>query len=200
MADSPDFLPLFPLQTVLFPDGVLPLKVFEARYMDMVSECLRTDALFGVVLIEQGQETGAPALPHALGTAAVIANWDMAQAGVLNIVARGTRRFRILERSVESQGLQRARVEWLAERNEAVPPQLAELVPLMQAIAEDAGEERLPPPHRYDDAAWLGYRYAEVLPISMRARQKLLELDDAVSRLEIMQQYLVQHGLLKRAP
>lgn len=200
MADTPDFLPLFPLQTVLFPDGVLPLKVFEARYMDMVSECLRTDAPFGVVLIEQGQETGAPALPHALGTAAVIARWDMAQAGVLEIVARGTRRFRILERSVEADGLQRARVQWLEERTEAVPPPLAELVPLMQAIAEDAGEERLPPPHRYDDAAWLGYRYAEVLPIPMRARQKLLELDDAVSRLEIMQQYLVQHGLLKRTP
>lgn len=196
-AGASEFLPLFPLQSVLFPGGVLPLRIFEARYMDMARACMKTDAPFGVVLIAQGQEVGAPALPHPVGTSAAIGKWDMAELGLLEIVAHGGRRFRILERTVEAGGLQRARVEWLADRQVPVPAPFQNLVPLMQAIARDVGEARMPLPHDFGDAAWLGYRYAEVLPIPMVARQKLLELDDDVSRLEIIQQYLMQHGLLK---
>jgi Lon protease-like protein len=101
----PDEISLFPLHTVLFPGGLLPLRVFEPRYMEMVSACLRGNEPFGVCLIREGREVGAPAVPHSVGCLARIAQWDMQQLGVLNIVARGERRFRIVERSVQPDGL-----------------------------------------------------------------------------------------------
>lgn len=190
-------LPIFPLNTVLFPGGVLPLKIFEQRYMAMAKDCLRDETPFGVNLIAQGQEVGAPALPHAVGSSARITEWDMPQLGVLRVSARGGRRFRILTRSTDSQGLIRAQVQWLAEEPELpVPAALAGLLPLLRAIVAEAGEERFPPPQAFDDAVWVGYRFAEVLPIPMAARQKLLELDDSLSRLEIVQAYLQQKGVL----
>lgn len=192
----PDRLPLFPLKTVLFPDGVLPLRVFEARYMDMVTCCMREDAGFGVCLIAAGEEVGETAVPHPVGTEARIEQWDMAQAGVLNLLTRGARRFRIEDHEVERDGLLVARVRWLEELPaEAVPEAQADLLPLLKTIVAELGE-RLPPPHRFDDAAWVGARYTELLPIPLLAKQKLLELDDPLSRLEILQKYLREHGLL----
>ncbi|ANQ86981.1 ATP-dependent protease La [Azoarcus olearius] len=192
-------LPLFPLNTVLFPDGLLPLRVFEARYMDMVTRCLRDGASFGVCLIAAGPEVGDAAIPHAVGTEALIEQWGMAEPGVLSIVVRGGRRFRIEDHEVERDGLLTGTVRWLAQpAPEAVPAGQAELLPLLKAIVGELGD-RLPEPHRFDDAAWVGARYAEVLPIPLVARQKLLELDDVVSRLEIVQQFLHQRGLLKTA-
>lgn len=190
-------LPIFPLNTVLFPGGVLPLKIFEQRYMTLAKACLRDEAPFGVCLIAQGQEVGTPALPHAVGSSARITEWDMPQLGVLRVTARGGRRFRILSRQVDDEGLIRAQVQWLAEEPERpVPPQLAGLLPLLRAIAAEAGEERFPPPQAFDDAVWVGYRFAEVLPIPLAARQKLLELEDSLSRLEIIQAFLQQKGVL----
>lgn len=192
-------LPLFPLNTVLFPEGLLPLRVFEARYMDMVTRCLREGASFGVCLIAAGPEVGEAAIPHPVGTEALIEQWDMAEQGVLSIVVRGGRRFRIEDHEVERDGLLTGTVRWLAEpAPEAVPAAQAELLPLLKAIVGELGD-RLPEPHRFDDAAWVGARYTELLPIPMVARQKLLELDDVVSRLEIIQQFLHQRGLLKAA-
>jgi len=98
---------LFPLQTVLFPGGLLPLRLFEQRYLEMAKGCLREDRPFGVCRIREGQEVGDPATPETVGCLARIAHWDMAQLGVLNIVARGEGRFRILERHVERDGLVR---------------------------------------------------------------------------------------------
>lgn len=192
-------LPLFPLNTVLFPGGLLPLRIFEARYMDMVTRCLREDAAFGVCLIAAGPEVGEAAIPHPVGTEARIEQWEMTEPGVLSIVVRGHRRFRIEDHEVERDGLLVGTVRWLAEPAAVpVPPGQAELLPLLKAIAGELGD-RLPEPHRFDDAAWVGARYAELLPIPMVARQKLLELDDVVSRLEIIQQFLQQRGLLKTA-
>ena len=192
----PDRLPLFPLKTVLFPGGVLPLRVFEARYMDMVTRCMREDASFGVCLIAAGEEVGETAVPHPVGTEARIEQWDMAQAGVLNLLTRGARRFRIEDHEVERDGLLVARVRWLEELPaEAVPEAQADLLPLLKTIVAELGE-RLPPPHLFDDAAWVGARYTELLPIPLLAKQKLLELDDPLSRLEILQKYLREHGLL----
>jgi Lon protease-like protein len=191
-------LPLFPLQTVLFPGGALAMRVFEPRYMSLVKECLRSESPFGVCLIAEGKETGAPALPQAVGVAARIATWDMAQLGVLNIVVRGGERFRILAHKADREGLIRARIEPLAAEDLLpVPQALRALLPLLRAMAEDAGPERLPPPHRFDDAAWVGYRFCELLPIPVIARQKLLELDDPVSRLEIVFKFLSQRGLIR---
>ncbi len=190
-------LPLFPLQAVLFPGGLLGLRVFEPRYMSMAKECLKRDSPFGVCLIAQGQETGTPAVPHAVGVVARIVAWDMLQLGVLNLTVRGEERFRILSREADREGLVRARVEPIpAEAALPVPQAYAALVPLLQAMAADAGAQRLPPPHRFADAAWVGYRFCELLPMPVIARQKLLELDDPLSRLEIVFRFLAQRGLV----
>jgi uncharacterized protein len=195
-------LPLFPLRAVLFPGGALPLKIFERRYMDMVAACMKERTPFGVCLIAEGAEVaqpgGAPAVPHDVGTVARIAEWDMAQLGVLHVVAHGEARFRILSRHVEASGLMRAETELLRpEPAQEIPAAYERLVPLLRAVVEDLGERAAPEPHRFSDAAWVGYRWCEVLPIPLLARQKLLELDDSLSRLEIINRYLTQKGLFK---
>jgi hypothetical protein len=190
-------LPLFPLGTVLFPDGVLPLKLFEARYLDMAARCMRTNAPFGVCLIREGGEVGNPAVPYEIGAVARIVGWDMSEPGLLFITTRGGERFRVLERHIQSDRLQSARVVLLDEPPVLpVPEHLRGVLPLLEAIVDDAGEEMFPPPHRFDDATWVGYRLAEILPIPVKARQRLLELDDSVSRLEIIYSYLQQHKLI----
>lgn len=190
-------IPLFPLGTVLFPDGVLPLKLFEARYLDMAARCMRANAPFGVCLIREGGEVGAPAVPHGVGAIARITGWDMDKPGLLFITTRGGERFRIVEQTTRPDRLLTAHIALLPEPPvQPVPQALQDVLPLLRAIVADAGEEAFPPPHRFDDATWVGYRLAEILPIPVQARQRLLELDDPISRLEIIQAYLRQHKLL----
>ena len=189
-------IPLFPLQTVLFPGGALPLKIFEQRYMDMAKACLKVEAPFGVCLIAQGAEVGAPAQPHAVGTLARIATWDMEQLGVLQLVVHGGERFRLLRHWAEPSGLVHGEIELLPELPaQRVPPDSAGLVNLLRAIVADLGEAGPPPPHRFDDSAWVGHRYCEVLPIPTSARQMLLALDDPAALLAIVKKYLVQKKL-----
>lgn len=191
-------LPIFPLNTVLFPGGVLPLKIFEQRYMTMASECMREKKPFGVCLIAEGAEVGKAARPHPVGVTADITWWDMQQLGLLNINVLGAARFRIIQHAVDAEGLVRAVVAPIpAEPALAVPPQQQALIPLLHEIVAEAGPERIPEPHNYGDAAWVGYRYCEMLPIPLAARQKLLELEDTLSRLEIIQQFLQQRGLIQ---
>lgn len=190
-------IPLFPLGSVLFPGGVLPLKVFEQRYLDMAAACLKDGTPFGVCLIAQGSEVGAPAVPHAVGTLAHIVRSDMPQLGILLLDVRGGRRFRIVSQAAGAGGLLRARVELLAEpAKQAVPAAQEGLLPLLRKIAGDLGPQRMPEPHAFDDAAWVGYRLTEVMPVQALAKQKLLELDDPVSRLEILFTYLAQRKLV----
>jgi len=197
-APQAEDLRLFPLNAVLFPGGTLSLRVFEQRYMSLVKDCFKNERTFGICLIAEGAEVGAPAQPHAVGTEARIAAWDMTQPGILNITVRGEGRFRILSSEADREGLLHARVEPIpAEETLPVPEALGKLVPLLQALAADGGAERFPPPHHFDDAAWVGYRFSELLPIPALARQKLLELDDPVSRLEIVFKFLAQRGLVK---
>jgi uncharacterized protein len=195
-------LPLFPLNAVLFPGGTLPLKIFEQRYLDMAAACMKDEAPFGICLISEGAEVArpgeAPPVPHAVGTLARIVEWEMQQLGVLQVVVQGDERFRILSSHAEPSGLMRAHVSFVeAEPMRKIPSACASLVPLLRAIVDDLGERAPPKPHRFYDAAWVGYRWCEVLPIPLLARQKLLELDDSVSRLEIVLRYLTQKGLLK---
>ena len=132
-----DDLALFPLGAVLFPGGRLPLRIFEARYMDMAKACLRDGVPFGVCLIREGTEVGAPATPFEVGTLARISEWDMQQLGLLQIVATGGARFRILERRTQPDGLQRARVELLAEEPDGDQAwQLADQIPLPLALRQ----------------------------------------------------------------
>jgi len=200
-------IPLFPLHSVLFPGGRLPMRIFEQRYMDMVTNCLKESGSFGICLISAGEEVaraGAePAAPEAVGTLAHIADWDMQQLGVLNIVAQGGERFRIQRHWVEPSGLLRAEVT-LVETPAVlpVPGAYARLVPLLRAIVADMdGKAANAPakPHKFFDAGWLGMRYAEVLPIPLLAKQKLLEIDDSIDRLEIIYRFLDDKGLLPDA-
>ncbi len=190
-------LPIFPLNTVLFPGGLQPLKIFEQRYLDMTAACLKDNRPFGICLIANGHETGAAAEPHPVGTLATIASWEMEQLGILLITARGGRRFRIIETHVGGDNLLEATVELIAEDEPAAfPAERRRLLPLLQRIVADLGPERMPEPHRFDEAEWVGYRITEVLPIQNLAKQKLLELEDPLARLEILETFLDQRKLL----
>jgi Lon protease-like protein len=183
-----------PLNTVLFPDGLLPLRVFEQRYIEMTKACLRDDRPFGVCLIREGQEVGQAAVPEPVGCLARIVDWEMPQLGVFQLLARGAERFRIREMRVQPNQLIAASVETMAPDTgrEPVDPECGNL---LRVVIEKAGAERFPAPLRLDDAAWVGYRLAEVLPIDAATRQGLLELTDAQERLARLAQILVQQGL-----
>ena len=192
----PNRIPIFPLRTVLFPGGVLPLRIFEARYMDMTARCMREGGVFGVCLIADGSEVGQPAIPHAVGTSARIITWDMAQPGLLHLVTHGEHRFRILSAEAGKDGLLSADVEWLPEEPaEPLPEGSNPLVALLQVIIEDSGELHFPPPHRFDDAEWLGMRLSSVLPMPDEIRQQLLELEDPLTRIAVLRTFLTSQGL-----
>jgi len=176
-------LALFPLNTVLFPDGRLPLRIFEQRYMEMAKACLKDGSPFGVCLIRDGSEVGKPALPVEVGTLARIVEWDMPQLGLLQIVARGERRFRILERRVQADGLARADVELLPEEADgAVPQSCARCARLLERLIEQ--HPGLFEGARLDSSAWVSARLAEILPLPLAQKQELLELADGGARLE----------------
>ena len=189
-------VPIFPLNAVLFPGGLLPLRVFEARYMDMTRDCMKRDAPFGVCLIREGSEVGSPAVPEGIGCLAKILEWDMQQQGILNIKTRGGQRFRILESRAGPQGLISADVELIpAEAKAAVPEEFAPCARLLEMVVADQGKPIFAEPHSFDDASWVGYRLAEILPVPLVAKQKLLELSDSLGRLSILQRFLESRGL-----
>lgn len=190
-----DDVALFPLQTVLFPGGLLALRLFEQRYLDMAKSCLREDRAFGVCRIREGQEVGAPATPDAVGCLARIAHWDMAQLGVLNIVARGERRFRIVERRLERSGLARARIELLAEERDAeLPADLQGCAQFLRAILEQTESTGIEPPARYQSCLWVSARLAERLPLPLEFKQTLLEIDEGAERLARLAAALAELG------
>jgi Lon protease-like protein len=188
---------LFPLNTVLFPGGVLPLRLFEQRYLDMAAACMKENKPFGICLIEDGGETGKAARPHAVGTLALITDWEMEQLGILQVTTRGLQRFRILAQEVGANQSLSARVEVIQNNGPLPLPEEAQcLLPLLQRIIKDLGPERIPEPHFFEEAEWVSYRITEVLPIQNLAKQKLLELEDPIARLEILEKYLIQRNLL----
>jgi len=169
---------------VLFPGGRLPLRIFEQRYLEMAKLCLKNQSPFGVCLIRAGAEVGAPATPAEVGTLARIASWDMPQLGLLQVTALGERRFRILERRVQPDGLAIGSIELLGEETDApIEGAFTDLVRLLERVLEQhpgLAEH----PHRLDSCAWVSARLAELLPLPLDAKQTLLELDDARMRLE----------------
>jgi uncharacterized protein len=175
---------------VLFPGGRLPLRIFENRYMEMAKACLKDGSPFGVCLIREGREVGAPATPRDVGTLARIVSWDMPQLGVLHVNARGEGRFRIRARRVQPDGLARARVEILPDESDAaVPSACSASVKLLERVIEQH-PELFEGPHRLDSCAWVSARLAEILPLPLAAKQALLELDDARARLERLSEAL----------
>jgi uncharacterized protein len=185
--DLPGEIPLFPLGTVLFPGGPLPLRIFETRYIDLVRRCMRDDSGFGVVLLREGAEAGTPAVTFDVGTYARIVDFSQQPDGLLGIRATGERRFRILDRRRARDGLNLADVEWLAgECPLPLPDEFAELAPAIDAILTEAGEPYTSLERRLDDAAWISGRLAEILPVPAVHKQHCLELDDPVERLRYL--------------
>jgi uncharacterized protein len=177
-------LPLFPLNSVLFPGGRLPLRIFEQRYMEMAKTCLKEKSPFGICLIREGREVGAPATPMEVGCLARMAAWDMPSLGLLHVTALGERRFRIVERRVQPDGLARAAVELLSEDLDcSVPASCAACVRLLERVMEQQAA-LFEPPYRLDSCSWVSSRLAELLPLPLEAKQELLELADARARLE----------------
>ncbi|WP_233846829.1 LON peptidase substrate-binding domain-containing protein [Paraburkholderia sp. HD33-4] len=201
-------LPLFPLHTVLFPDGLLPLKIFEARYLDMARDCLREKRAFGVCMLKSGAEVAReeePSVPETIGCLAEIDECDVEAFGMLLIRARGTKRFRLLSHRVEASGLLVGMAEPLAddlplEGNELLAKfgACAEVLERIIATIRERDPDSLPfaEPFRLDDPSWVSNRLAEVLPIALRARQKLMELTDAGARIDVVHHYMQQHQLL----
>lgn len=178
-------MPLFPLRSVLFPGGEIRLRIFEPRYLTLVRDCARQAQPFGVCLILDGDEAGQPALPAAFGTSARIVDFFTLADGLLGIAAQGETRFHVRRSHVRDSGLIVAEVDALAERSEQVLPQHGLLVELLDRLLA-----KLPTPHakaerwRFDCADWVGYRLAELLPITPQERQALLQCDDQHERLD----------------
>jgi uncharacterized protein len=177
-------IPLFPLNTVLFPGGPLPLRIFEPRYIDMVRYCTRGRAPFGVVLIRAGDEVGAVVSTAQVGTSARIVDFFQMPDGLLGITCIGERRFRVAARRVQSDGLNMATVDWApAERSVQLPGEHAHLAQLLRRVLPELGEIYQSVPKHFDDAGWVSARLAEILPINLAEKQHCLELEDPVQRL-----------------
>lgn len=187
-------LPLFPLNTVIFPGGRLPLRIFEQRYLDLVKHAIADNAAFGICAIREGSEVGTPAVPHAVGTRVRIVEWDMPQTGILHIETEGLDRFVVRGTHTEASGLLIGRVEPVSvEAPAAIPDEFELAAEVLEHIIGEYGEARFPPPHALDDAVWVGYRLSEVLPLKLSIRQNLLEMNDSLARLRILVEILRKH-------
>ncbi len=189
-------LPLFPLQLVLFPGGLLGLKVFEARYLDLITRCLRSREPFGVVCLRQGHDTSRGAVQlEPVGTLAHVDEVDSEQAGILRVRCTGGSRFALAAAPVQqADGLWTATVDPVDDDMPEMPapPMLATVTALAQAIAKLKAQDSLPflEPFRLDDAGWVANRWCEILPIPLAAKQKLMALESPAARLQIVDEYL----------
>jgi len=183
-------VPLFPLNTVLFPGGPLPLRIFEARYVDMISSCLRNEAPFGVVLIREGAETG-PATTHDIGTLARIVDWYQGSDGLLGVTAIGEQRFRLLSSCRQDDGLNVGEVELLTDEPATpLPDEYQEMATILTGVLDDLGRLYESLERRMDDASWVTSRFVEILPIDLEQKQRCLEQNDPVERLRIVKELL----------
>ena len=185
-------LPLFPLHSVLLPGAALNLRVFEARYLDLVRECGRKGSSFGVCLILEGEEVGAPAIPAAWGVEAAIEDFDVGPDGVLVLRLRGARRFHVQSTRVRDNGLVVADVQWCErDSDDELQPEHGLLGTLLEHILEQAGGEYAAAgPAQLDQAAWVGWRLAELLPLSEEQRLALLQEHDPRQRLDRLLEWI----------
>ena len=178
-------IPLFPLNSVLFPGGEVALRIFEPRYLDMVRDCARANSPFGVCLILSGAEAGEPATPAAIGTLAHIVDFSTTPDGLLGIRAQGSRRFRVAHSRVRDSGLAHGEVElWPDEVRVEVPVEFHLLATILERLLEKIGGTHAHAPRaNFDDASWIGFRLAELLPLENREQQMLLQTVDPIERL-----------------
>lgn len=184
LASAP--LDIFPLHAVLVPGASLDLRVFEARYLDMVRDCGRRGVGFGISLILSGAETGEPATSAPFGTEALIEDFGSDDAGVLTLRVRGARRFQVRRVHVRDNGGQVADVTWCeAEARQPLQPEHGLLALLLQSLLDRfGGEHAMAPSSLLDDASWVSWRLAELLPLEDAQRLQLLQVDDPHQRLE----------------
>lgn len=198
VGSRPRTVPIFPLKTVLFPGSALPLRIFEVRYVDMARDCLKGSSPFGVCLIQEGEEVGAPAVPERIGCLARIDDCDAEELGVLKVRAVGLERFRIVSTDVAKSGLVVAQVEPLiAEPEVTDAPGLPECASFLRKAIAAIGPQRFVEPLRFEDATWVGFRLAEILPLRNDVKQKLLELTDATLRIAVLHKFLQQQRLIE---
>jgi uncharacterized protein len=187
MAADSNVIPLFPLHTVLFPGGPLPLRIFETRYTDMVSRCMREQSPFGVLLIQEGEEAGNVSTTVSVGCTARIADFNTLPDGLLGISCIGERKFRVERVWRAADGLNMGEVTWLPdEPSLVVPAEYARLTDTLRRALEELEEHYEFVAKKFDDASWVGSRLAELLPIHPNDKQALLELDDPIRRLEAL--------------
>jgi len=180
-------IPLFPLHTVLFPGGPLPLRIFETRYTDMVRRCTREQQPFGVLLIQEGEESGPVATTATVGCSARIADFYTMQDGLLGISCVGERKFLVRRVWRATDGLHLVEVTWLEpEPRLPMPGEYARLGETVQRAIEELAEQYQHVEKRFDDAAWVGSRLTELLPMELNDKQALLELDDPLARLDAL--------------
>ena len=183
-------VPLFPLNTVLFPGGPLPLRIFEPRYLGLVSKCLKNDLPFGVLLIRDGGETG-PATTHNVGTLARITDWYQGSDGLLGITAIGEQRFRLIASERQDDGLNIGDVETLEnEPTTPLPEEYQEMAAILAGVLDDLGRLYESLDRHFDDASWVTSRFVEILPIDLDEKQRFLEQSDPVERLLIVRKLL----------
>ena len=200
---EPNTVPLFPLKTVLFPGGLLPLKVFEQRYIEMTKSCLKDDKPFGVCLLTQGEEVfgAGPARTATefapIGTLARITNWDMPQLGILHLRTEGASRFQVQSHETGDDGLVIGQVTAIAqEPTLALPEAYSSLSRLLELLINRVGRDAFPAQLALGDASWVGYRLAELLPLPLSIKQSMLEINDCEIRLQALSKFLKQQGLL----
>lgn len=193
-------IPLFPLRAVLFPGGLLPLKVFEQRYIDMTKACMQDGKPFGVVMITDGDEVAGPRGTPSfadIGTLATITGWNMPELGILHLATRGLTRFQVREHRVQRDQLVVAEVSDIPDEPRVKLPSGAEpLARLLELAAARVGAQNFPAAQDYGDASWVGYRLAELLPLPLSIKQSMLEINDAGVRLSVLRRFLEQQGVL----
>ncbi|MCD2515274.1 LON peptidase substrate-binding domain-containing protein [Massilia sp. G4R7] len=199
-------MPLFPLSTVLFPDGVLPLQVFEVRYLDMISRCLTEDMPFGVVLLTQGHEVRQPEREPerfvASGTIASVTETESTTPGLLQVLCRGGSRFTVITAEQRLNGLWMAEAELCEDDHDVrIPSELQGASDALDRVLNslhDVPQHRWPvqPPFRLDDCGWVANRWCELLPLPNRQKHNMLMLDNPVIRLELLHDVLDEHGLI----
>ncbi|RYF13637.1 MAG: peptidase S16 [Comamonadaceae bacterium] len=200
-------LPLFPLSTVLFPDGLLSLRVFEVRYLDMIAKCRKAGAPFGVVSLTQGSEVRQPGSTEAfaqVGTLATIQELENPQAGLMLVRAVGAQRFRITASDQLKHGLWVADVERLAadvavtipDDLKPVSDALQRLIQSLEMRSGSAGPMPLAPPWKLEDCGWVANRWCELLPLPVELKQRLMELDNPLVRLELVSDVLHRTGIM----
>jgi Lon protease-like protein len=183
-------IPLFPLNTVLFPGGPLPLRIFEARYIDMISERMQSDGPFGVLLIRNGEEAGQSST-FEVGTLARITDWYQGSDGLLGITAVGGQRFRMLAAERQPDGLNIGTIELLPQEPALpLPDQYSDMAHILAGVLDDLGRLYESLERHYDDAGWVSYRFIEILPLDLEQKQRCLESSDPVERLQMVSELL----------